>query len=165
MDDLGCVMNEVLDVAAEWYDLGLQLNIRTSELKCIRQQFNTPKDQLREMLDVWLTSGDDPSWKALTNAIRSRSVEKSQLAGVLETKYCQVKETGMDTHTYTSDTVISKQKVYISESACEIYIQQYSERLVFFQVPPLHLYLPSLANPSLKRHQSLRKLLHTTFPH
>ena len=90
MDDLGQVMEEVLDVSAQWYHLGLQLKLKTGTLDRIRTQFSDPRDQLLEMLKTWLTTSDNTSWKTLTDALRSRSVGASQLAGVLETKYCLV---------------------------------------------------------------------------
>ena len=93
LDDLGQVMEEVLDVSAQWYHLGLQLKLKTGTLDRIRTQFHDPRDQLLEMLKVWLTTSDNTSWKTLTDALRSRSVGASQLAGVLESKYCLVEGT------------------------------------------------------------------------
>ena len=82
-------------MSAEWYDLGLQLKVRTADLNSIRAQIGTPncKIQLREMLNVWLRTGDDPCWEALTDALRSRSVGANQLAGTLKQKCCLVEET------------------------------------------------------------------------
>ena len=91
-DDLGCVLGEVLDVSAQWYNLGLQLNVRTGTLDKIRTQFSDPNDQLREMLKVWLKTSDNPTWKTLIDGLRSRIVGASQLAGDLETKYCPLDE-------------------------------------------------------------------------
>ena len=95
-DDLGCVLEEVLDVAAQWYNLGLKLKVRTGRLNCIRAEFNTPEDQLREMLNAWLTTGDNPSWKALIDALGSKMVGASQLAATLEKMYSPVERTELD---------------------------------------------------------------------
>ena len=95
-DDLGHVLEEVLDVAAQWYNLGLKLKVRTGRLNCIRAEFNTPENQLREMLNAWLTAGDNPSWKTLIDALRSKMVGASQLAATLETKYCPVEKSELD---------------------------------------------------------------------
>ena len=102
LDDLGRVLDEVLDVSAHWYPLGLQLQVRISTLDGIRIQFQNPRDQLLEMLKSWLTSSDNTSWKTLSDALRSRSVAASQLAGVLETKYCLVEETEINRGTSVS---------------------------------------------------------------
>ena len=92
-------MEEVLDVSAQWYHLGLQLKVRTGTLDRIRTQFHDPRDQLLEMLKIWLTTSDNTSWMTLTDALRSRTVGASQLAGVLETKYCQVEGTEVERST------------------------------------------------------------------
>ena len=80
-------------MSAQWYHLGLQLKVRTGTLDRIRTQFHDPRDQLLEMLKVWLTTSDNTSWKTLKDALKSRSVGASQMAGVLETKYCLVEGT------------------------------------------------------------------------
>lgn len=89
-DDLGRVLEEVHDESARWYQLGLQLLVKTGTLDSIRLQFSDPRDQLLEMLKTWLKTDDCPSRKTLINALRSQSVVASQLAGVLETKYFPV---------------------------------------------------------------------------
>ena len=103
-NDLGCVLEEVLDVSAEWYPLGLQLKVRTGTLDRIREQFPHPRDQLLEMLKTWLITSDNTSWKTLIDALRSQSVGASQLARVLETKYYLVEGTEVGTGTYTSES-------------------------------------------------------------
>ena len=90
MDDLGLLLEELLDVQHNWYPLGLQLKLRTETLDSIRQRFSDPTCQLLEMLKVWLTTADNPSWKTLTDALRN--VEASQLADDLEAKYCLVED-------------------------------------------------------------------------
>ena len=70
--------------------------MRTGRLNSIRTEFNTPEVQLREMLNAWLTTGDNPSWKTLTDALRSPLVGASQLAAVLETKYFPAERTELD---------------------------------------------------------------------
>ena len=102
-NDLGLVLNEVLEVSTNWYVLGLQLNVRTGTLDRIRSQFPDPNDQLREMLKAWLKTSNNPTWKTLTDALRSRSVGASQLAGDLKTKYCKVEGTKVDRDTSASD--------------------------------------------------------------
>ena len=122
LDDLGRVLDEVLDVSAQWYPLGLQLRVRVNTLDSIRLQFQNPRDQLLEMLKTWLTTSDNPSWKTLTDALRSRSVGASQLASVLETKYCLTEETVVDSGTSGSQpetncppSLVSEQKAPTSQ--------------------------------------------------
>ena len=115
LDNLGQVMEEVLDVSAQWYHLGLQLKVGTGTLDSIQTQFTDPKRQLLEMLKTWLTTNTSTSWKTLTDALRSRSVGASQLAGVLETKYCLVEGTEVDNGTSDSQPETNITPFLVSE--------------------------------------------------
>ena len=106
-DDLGCVLEEVLDVSAQWYHLGLQLKVKTGTLDSIRTQFSSPRDQLLEMLKTWLTTGNDPSWQTLTDALGKDSVGASQLARSLEAKYCNVERPEGDRGMSAYDSLFS----------------------------------------------------------
>ena len=108
MDDLGEVMEEVLDASTQWYHLGLQLKVRTGTLDRIRSQFHDPRDQLMEMLKTWLTTSGNTSRKMLTDALGSRSVGASHLASVLERKHCVMEETAVDSDT-ASELIVAQQ--------------------------------------------------------
>ena len=86
-------------MSAQWYHLGVQLKVRIGTLDRIRSQFTDPRDQLLEMLKIWLTTSGNTSWKMLKNALASRSVGASQLASVLATKHCVMEETEVDSGT------------------------------------------------------------------
>ena len=103
-DDLGCIFEEVLDVSAQWYNLGLQLKLGTGTLDRIDAQFRDPRDRLRETLKTWLTTCDNTSWKVLTDALRSRSVGATRLTGQLEKKYCPVEGTDVTKGKFASDS-------------------------------------------------------------
>ena len=51
-NDLGTVLEEVVDVSAQWYSLGLQLRVNVGALNRIRAQFSDPQDQLSAMLKI-----------------------------------------------------------------------------------------------------------------
>ena len=116
------MLEEVLDIAAHWYNLGLKLKVRTGRLNCIRAEFISPEDQLREMLNAWLTTGDNPSWKTLIDALRSRMVGASQLAAALETKYCPVERAEMDVGGHPETNVFPTSPV--SEPLPTVMLQQ-----------------------------------------
>ena len=78
----------------KWYHLGLQLKMRVDILDSIRSN----RDQLLEMLKTWLTTADNPSWKTLIDALRSRSVGASLLGDILKAKYCLVEDIGEIKH-------------------------------------------------------------------
>ena len=103
-DDLGHVLEEVLDVSAQWYTLGRQLKVRSGTLDSIQAQSSDPELQLQEMLKTWLTTSDNPSWKTLTDALRSQSIGGGQLAGLLEKKYCTLRKTEGDGGMSASDS-------------------------------------------------------------
>ena len=90
------MLEGILDIAAQWYNLGLKLKVRTGRLNSIRTEFNAPEVQLREVLNAWLTTGDNPSWNTLIDALRSPLVGANQLAIVLEAEYCPIERTESD---------------------------------------------------------------------
>ena len=82
-----------MDVWDRWYKLGVQLKVKAETLDRIQfpsqghVQFHDPRDELLEMLRVWLTTSDNTGWKTIIDALRSRSVQQSSLAANLEAKY------------------------------------------------------------------------------
>ena len=105
------MLEGVLDAAAQWYNLGLKLKVRTGRLNSIRTEFNTPEVQLREMLHAWLTTGDNPSWKTLIDALRSPLVAASHLAVVLEAEYCPIERTESDIDGHSETSVLPPSSV------------------------------------------------------
>ena len=92
MDDLGQVLEELMEVCSVWYYLGLQLKVRPETLDRIKAQFSDSTNLLLEVLKAWLDKNDSASWKTITDALRSRSVGERSLADRLESKY-KVEET------------------------------------------------------------------------
>ena len=69
----------------KWYTLGVLLKVSIGTLDRIVISFSDPKRQLQEVLKTWLTTADNPSWKTVTDALRS--VGARQLADDLEARY------------------------------------------------------------------------------
>ena len=90
LNDLGLLLEELLDVRGNWYHFGLQLKVKTETLDSIRQRFSDRTLRLLEVLKVWLTTAVNPSWKTLTDALRN--AHASQLADDLDMKYCSMKD-------------------------------------------------------------------------
>ena len=88
--DLHVVMEELNDVRANWYHIGMQLEVSVGTLKAIKEQYlNNPSDCLRETLTTWLKSSTPhPTWSKVMDALRSSTVGESRLAADLEQKYC-----------------------------------------------------------------------------
>ena len=84
--DLSKVRNEVFSAAAKWYDIGLELGVSADDLDTIKKANDDPKDCLREMLRHWLSK--EPSWEALTAALRNPAVNYPTIASEIEQKFC-----------------------------------------------------------------------------
>ena len=114
-------------MSSQWYCLGLQLKVKTGTLDSIRTQFSCPKDQLMEMLKTWLTTGNDPSWQTLIDALGTDSVGASQLARRLEAKYYNVERPEGDRGMSAYDS-LSKSNVFppspVSEPRLIVITQQ-----------------------------------------
>ena len=109
-------------MSRDWYDLGLQLKVRTGTLDNIRAEFTAARHRLREMLKAWLTTGDNPSWRTLIDALRSQMVGASQLASVLDTKYCPVENTKLNVGGHPETNVLPPSPV--SEPLPTVMLQQ-----------------------------------------
>ena len=89
VNDLGVVMEELNNVSAKWYNIGLQLGVSVGTLKTIKKQYNDPSDCLTETLTSWLqTCVPPPTWANIAEALRSSVVGEARLAADLEHKYC-----------------------------------------------------------------------------
>ena len=90
VDDLNDVRKELLDVSSKWYDVGLELRLRTGDLENIECQNQDVRICLRKMLFHWLKKVDPPpTWEGLACALESRTVGEPRLAEQLRTKYCK----------------------------------------------------------------------------
>ena len=94
--DLATVLNDTYPCRAKWYNLGIQLRVAVGTLDCFKVQYGDPGDQLREVLRTWLTSSYNPTWIALTEALRSPVIEETQLARELQTKYGSSRQRPVD---------------------------------------------------------------------
>ena len=70
------VLEELNDVRAKWYNIGVQLGVSVGTLKAIEKQYlNIPTDCLRETLTTWLKSYPlFPTWSKVVDTLRSRTV-------------------------------------------------------------------------------------------
>ncbi len=85
--DLVDVLTELLDVCADWEDIGLGLGLTPGTLDAMKGPYKGHKDCLKDMLKKWLNTSPNPSWRSLIQALRRPIVGKEPLASHLETKY------------------------------------------------------------------------------
>ena len=82
-DDLKILVNELHEVRAKWYHLGVQLNMTVPDLDAIKCQFmNNPDECLLRMLSAWLSKEvpSSPSWQRVVDALYSESINKKLVA-------------------------------------------------------------------------------------
>ena len=95
-NDLLNVMEELADVRAKWYNIGLGLGLSVGTLDGIKADHSNTCDCLREALKTWLkTYLPPPTWSKVLEALRTKIVGEAKLAAYLEQKYC----TALDTST------------------------------------------------------------------
>ena len=106
-------MNELHEVRAKWYHLGVQLNMRPSDLDPIQIQcLNNPDDCLLKLLSVWLTRTDPspPSWERVADALSSPAIDRPTLAERIRRTYCsQSSNEATDTESFLSPKEIASE--------------------------------------------------------
>ena len=88
-------MEELADVRAKWYSIGLGLGLDIGALDAIKEQYlNSPTACLRETLKTWLkTFLPPPAWSKVVETLRTKTVNEAKLAADLEQKYCLMQDT------------------------------------------------------------------------
>ena len=90
------VTEELNDIRAKWYNIGLQLRMSVGTLDAIEEQYDDPSHCLRETLKTWLkTSPSPPTWSNILDALRSSTVGEVRLAADLEQKYCSTQDSSI----------------------------------------------------------------------
>ena len=106
-------MNELHEVRAKWYHLGVQLNMRPSDLDPIQIQcLNNPDDCLLKLLSVWLTRTDPspPSWERVVDALSSPAIDRPTVAERIRRTYCsQSSDAATDTESFLSPKEIASE--------------------------------------------------------
>ena len=80
--NLSQVLNKTCDARSRWYHIGLALGIPAGTLDAVRETQQGDCDKCyTEMLKVWLRGVDpQPTWSALSDALKSTSVGYGHLA-------------------------------------------------------------------------------------
>ena len=83
IEGLAELLRDLNSVAANWFNLGLQLDIDDDELTAVSGQENRTADCFRNTLREWLKSGT-PTHDAIIEALRS--IQHGALARQLDSK-------------------------------------------------------------------------------
>ena len=104
--DLATLVNELHEVRADWYDLGVQLRMETHDLDVFRlENQNDTKKCLRQMLSVWLLQEfpSPPSWERVVDALSSPAIDRPTVAERIRRTYCsQSSDAATDTESFLS---------------------------------------------------------------
>ena len=104
--DLKTLVNELHDVRADWYDLGVQLEIQTHNLDVFRLKNQSDTNKcLRQMLSVWLLHEfpSPPSWERVVDALSSPAIDRPTVAERIRRTYCsQSSDAATDTESFLS---------------------------------------------------------------
>ena len=153
VSDLCQVMEELTDVSAKWYDIGLQLGLSVGQLDGIKKQYSDLSDCLRETLKVWLEMYlPYPTWSNLVDALRSNTVCKTRLAADLENKYCSTQYTSTTTTYHHASPVqaVATPQVHTCTTPPPQSSASLTQPLVFacpFSLPPHSFYPPPWSAP------------------
>ena len=108
VNDLHVIMEELADVRAKWYNIGIQLGVNVGTLKAIEKQYSDPSDCLRETLMTWLKAYPPPhTWSKVLEALRTKIVGEAKLAVDLEQKYYTTQDGSTAAPTLSPQSTIS----------------------------------------------------------
>ena len=77
------VYEEVTEAKAKWKFIGLKLGVSPGELAGIESNGKSIDDKLMDTLTKWLESRKNTTWKALAEAMGSKSVQRLDLKSAI----------------------------------------------------------------------------------
>ena len=89
---LKATINALHSVCPKWYNIGVQLEVPTFQLKIIEKKSSDLMDQLCDTLDYWMNNNPSASWRHLVDALKAPSVGEKRLAEQIKEEYCDVEE-------------------------------------------------------------------------
>ncbi|XP_064387210.1 uncharacterized protein LOC135335600 isoform X3 [Halichondria panicea] len=84
---LGEVRAALRSAHADWFDLGIMLDLPFETLEAMEKDHRTSRDRFTAMLEVWLQSSPNPTWSDLVKALRSPRIGHHDIADEIEDKY------------------------------------------------------------------------------
>ena len=88
--DLKKVLSSIWEARKEWFHIGIQLDMKTSDLKVIKTDYDDAGLCFTEMLTAWLKRmNPPPTWEALVDGLKSPTVGYEQLADTIQKTHCK----------------------------------------------------------------------------
>ena len=89
--DAVSVLDEIVEAQNDAYVIGLQLKLPVHEVKSIHSMYTHPRDRLLHVLIEFSKQIEPrPTWRAIVDALKSPSVDLTQLAERIEAAHCPV---------------------------------------------------------------------------
>ena len=82
------MLEELLDVETQSYYLGLKLKLPLPVVKSIHSSCSNPKDCLLQVIISFIEQVENPTWRVIVDALRSRAVNLPHLAKKVEAAHC-----------------------------------------------------------------------------
>ena len=89
VDDLSTVLTEIIEARSRSYYVGLGLGVPPPILESIRTTHVDQQDRLLHTVKYFLEHANpEPTWRAISDALKSPLVDLPRLAQTIEEKYC-----------------------------------------------------------------------------
>ena len=97
INDLKDIIFEIFDARCKWENIGLQLEIKKSDLEAIDKECRGETQKcLTEMLTRWLRQGSSPTtWSTLISILKHKTVGFQNLAEEIESKMLPISNTSI----------------------------------------------------------------------
>ena len=105
---LKTAINALHSVCYKWYNIGVQLEVPTFQLKSIERKSSDSMDQLRDTLDYWMSNDSSASWRHLVDALKAPCVIENRLGEEIAKYCCPVEQSNSD----KSEVVQCRQGMY-----------------------------------------------------
>ena len=151
--DLLNVMEELADVRAKWYNIGLGLGLSVGTLNSIEHSNNS--DYLRATLMKWLNAySPPPTWSKVVEALRTKTVDEARLAAHLEHKCCSMQDSSVAATLYHAPPAPSSQADTQTTSPQQSQLQAHvppapSSQTLTWTTPPTQHTIPPMQPPVL----------------
>ena len=154
-NDLRELLNILNPVASNYFALGLQLNIQNSRICNIEHNHSTCEDRLRAVIVERLNQEEPLTLHDIVTALKTPSVNKSELARFIETQYLAAyqspssstqNEKGLQPPDFQSHTALTTSTPTLSQVSANpsqtFQSQQHSLQFISKQLPAHHTFRP-----------------------
>ena len=90
-DDVGEILDEIIEAQNQSYVIGLKLKLPEHEVERIHSMYKDPRQQLLQVLIEFTKQIEPkPTWRVIVDVLKSPSVNLTHLAREIERKHCPV---------------------------------------------------------------------------